>query len=143
MQNQFYAHGVHADQTRSNLHHMVNRLAISSLPMAIRNRSFIVNDVPDELFVSTDSNVLASVLSGLIQSLIIYTTNGCVRVSANRQDDTILIQVKDNGQCDKMSVEKRIAQVRPLAEKLGGALSVTDNGTNVIMFAFRNILKAA
>ncbi len=123
------------------LHHLVDELLISLLPQTIRRKSFIVNDVKQEMLLSTDENILATVLSNLLDTTISHTQNNCIRVSAKFFGNITLIHVKDNDNRHDGAITNCMYQVEQLAEKLGGCITISNNkvnGTTVAFSIFNN-----
>ena len=126
------------------LHLMVSRISASSLPSAIRKNSFIINDVPADLHANTDENMLATVLSSILQIVINHTENSCIRIAANVNDKIVNVQMQDNNFNGNV-IESDLKQVQTIANKMGGYLSIHTNLKKItsIAFSFPNIPQAA
>jgi len=72
---------------------LIDDLRSLSEPVGTR----LVNDVPDELAMFADANLLTRVLQNLVANAIKYTPGGCVTVGARAIDDGIECWVGDNG----------------------------------------------
>ena len=124
----------------ATLRQLVDQLSLSLLPQTVQQKSLIVNDVQQEMFVNTDKNILASVLSSLLNITILHSQNNCIRVSAKLFGNITLVHVKNNDSSLDGAIAHRLKQIQPLAEKLGGCVAVTHNkikGTTVA-FTFNN-----
>lgn len=122
-------------QNNYDLCHVANRLVKSFLPQATRNKSFFVNEIPENLFIGNNPQLVASVLSGLISFVVSHTKDSCIRLSAKVYNQVILMHVKDcSSSCH--TVENELRQLQPIAEKIGGIVSVTSHRMNVTTFAF-------
>lgn len=126
------------DPKTTGLHWLVNRLIISSLPVAVRNNSFFVNDVPADLAFTADAEMVATVLGGMLQSVATNATDSCIRVTAKVYTHVILVHVRDNNQCNTMSITDSLQQMQGLTQKIGGFLGITSKRREetVITFSF-------
>ena len=124
---------------------MVSRISTSSLPAAIRRHSFIVNDIPSDISVSTDENMLATVFGSLLNTVITHTENCCIRISAKLYGKVVLVNLKESHQSNGQSFRGSLRQIQQLAEKIGGAVSISHGRTKetTILFSFANNLPLA
>lgn len=123
-------------QTSVNLRQIVSRLANSFLPLAVRRKSFFINDIPEDLYVNNNQQLVASVLGGLIASVVAHAKDSCIRVSAKVYSNIILVHVKDCNNGSHYCFENGIKHLQPLAERMGGVVSITSQRFNVTTFAF-------
>ena len=121
----------HADDLRQ----VANQLVSTFLPLAARNKSLFVNEIPENITISNNPQLVASVLSGLISSVVSNTKNSCIRLSAKVYSQVILLQVKDSSS-HSHPAEHRLKQLPPIAEKIGGVVGVTSQRMNMTTFAF-------
>jgi hypothetical protein len=129
-----------ASQQRMPLHKLVDELLTSLLPRASALKSSIVNDINQELQVNTDQNLLASVLGSLLYNTVSHSWSNRIRVSANVYDLVTHVRVRNNIRENEKQLLDNLCQIQPLAEKLGGSISITDNMLNgtTIGFSFPN-----
>ena len=130
--------------TRKTLDQLVSLLAAGSLPAAVHRKSFIVNDVPRSLSISADENMLATVLSCILQIVINHTENSCIRIAANVNDKIVNVQMHDSS-FNGIVIENDLKQVQTIANKMGGYLSINTDLKKItgIAFSFPNIPYAA
>ncbi len=126
------------------LNQLVSRLATGILPEAVRRKSFIINDIPHEFNISIDEKMLSSVLNGLLYTAVTYSENSCIRISARVYGNIILVYVKDTRRFTHHTMSDRLLQLQPLAQKMGGNVSITTHGREVsaIAFSFPNVAAA-
>lgn len=126
------------------LRKLVDQLVVSLLPRTTELRTLIVNDISQELEVSTDQHILASVLCCLLYNTVTHSESNCIRISAKAFGYTTLVHVRNNCRENEMLIVV-INEARPLAEKLGGCISVTNNDASgtTIAFTFLNPAVAA
>ena len=119
-----------------SLDELVSLLANSALPAAVRKKSFIVNDVPEKLNIATDENMLASVLSSLLHTVVSHADNSCIRIGADVEGNNVQVNVKDSSN-NYHSVDADLQQVQMLAQKMSGYVSVSDRLEKSVTIAFR------
>jgi hypothetical protein len=145
MQNVFTQNNSSGTQAPVGLQVMVNRISTSSLPAAIRKHSFIVNDIPADISVSTDENMLATVFGSLLNTVITHTENCCIRISAKLYGKVVLVNLREIHQANGQAFRGSLRQIQQLAEKIGGAVSISRGQTKetTILFSFANNLPLA
>jgi hypothetical protein len=113
--------------------------------LAIRKHSFIINDVSVDLRVNTDEHMLATGLNTLLNTLITYSENCCIRVSARLYGKGALIHLKENLKLNNFAVGRKLKEVQQLAEMIGGTVSIGNdsNKSTSIVFSFINNLSLA
>jgi K+-sensing histidine kinase KdpD len=107
------------------LKQLVGHIAESILPTAVSRHSFFVNDISPELHVAADRDLLASVLSNLLQTAVAQTESDCIRISAYEQHEQVFLQVNENGRCYTADIFKKMEQLMPMAAILGGSVTIT------------------
>jgi K+-sensing histidine kinase KdpD len=107
------------------LKQLVGHVAESILPTAVSRHSFFVNDISPDLQVSADPELLASVLSNLLQTAVAQTESDCIRISAYEQQEQVFLQVNENGRCYNTDIFKKMEQLMPMAAVLGGSVAIT------------------
>ena len=120
---------------------LVDQLVNASLSSAARHRSFVVNEVPDGLqLYGTDENMIAVVINGMLQAVIGNTRESCVRISARETlgGKSIEIQVKDTGCFSSFALACDLQTVFPMAQKVGGYLSISAEKqmNSTVIFSF-------
>jgi signal transduction histidine kinase len=125
----------------SALYELVDKLIRTSSIVTKRNRSFIINDVPEGLAVMADENILSAIISGLLQSVVNHARDTCIRISAKTYNDVVLMHVKDANGCNNEGISYGVQQVQHLALKMGGFLDVTSyrRRETTITFTFPNL----
>ena len=103
----------------------VGHVAQSILPTAVSRNSFFVNDIAPDLQVSADQELLASLLSNLLQTAVSQTESDCIRISAYEQQQQVFLQVRENGRCYNADIFKKMEQLIPMAATLGGTVAIT------------------
>ena len=120
------------------LQNLIDRLIAPLVPIAARNNSFIVNDVPSFLKFGHDEKGVASVIDGILRSVIHNARESCIRVSAQLlYGKMIVVSVKDSNSFNTYAVACSLQDVLPLAQKLGGGLDIMNQRQKVTTIAFR------
>jgi hypothetical protein len=129
----------------ASLHHLVNRLSDSLAPAVLRNKSLIINNVPEDICSEINEPLIASVLSRLMNVVISHTENSCIRISAKMFGNVVLIHVKDDGCLNYDSISHNLTEIQAVAEKMGGFVGFTSyrNRLTTIAFSFINMKEAA
>lgn len=133
-------------QSRVALHLMVSRITAGSLPSATRKNSFIINDVPADIQATTDENMLATVFGSLLNTVISYTENCCIRVSAKNYGRVVLLHLKESYRLNNQAFGGNLRQIQQLAEKIGGTVSISNDkseATTIVLSFVNNIPLAA
>jgi hypothetical protein len=132
-------------QITSNLHSLTNDLIESVSSAAILNDSYFVNEIPEDLDVDTDPQLVASVLGGMLSTVGRHARGSVITVSAKIYHDVILVHVKDYNNSQNYDIYHSLQELNPLAEKIGGVIDVNSYRLKVttVVFSFPNLPIAA
>jgi len=119
---------------RISLHHFVDELTLGLLPLAVRRKSIIINQIDRNLQVGSDENMLAYVLWNLLDRAVSSTENECIHIESVTEGDTTLIRVRNAGIYFYRTISHGFRQVQYAAEKLGGTISIDYSGDTTIAF---------
>jgi hypothetical protein len=127
------------------LHELVTLLADSLAFAAVRNKSFILNDVPENIIIETDPDLVESALGKLLKMVIGHTENSCIRITAKTFGNVVLLHIKDDGCLCYDSMSQNLNSIQSLAERMGGYVGFTSfrNRLTTIALSFVNARKAA
>lgn len=127
------------------LHELASSLINSVLPSATRNESFFINDIPNDLDIDADPQLVASVLGGMLSTLARNAKKSCIRLSAKIYHDVILVHAKDCNSSHNYDIYSGLQGLMPIAEKIGGFVGVSSHRQNVttVAFSFPNLPAAA
>ena len=127
------------------LNQLVSRIADNFLPVAVRNNSFFVNEVPSTLTVDHNQSWVSSVVANLFASVVNNAWDTCIRVSAKAYGYVIVMEIQESGAVSSYAMACDLQQVQALAEKIGGTLNISLNNhsTTTIAFSFPNLPLAA
>ena len=132
------------ERGNKTLRSVVTQLLKQMIPATVRNGSFVINDVPQELELMTDRNTVTEVLGHVFSTVAAHASSSCIRITAKAYSDVILVQVRDQ-HTHGSTLAYNLQEMQPMAEKIGGFLGVTSQWKNetVIVFSFPNLAVAA
>ena len=110
-----------------SLHELVSELVQSLLPATVRRHNLVLNEIPRDLRIGADENMLAYVLWSLINGAIQSTQYECIHIEAITVGARLVIRIKDVGAYFHHTISREYRQVQHVAEKLGGCISI-ENG---------------
>lgn len=110
--------------TAVSLYELVDSLMNSFIPLAVTQKSFIINDVDTAFQLYANEQVLAFVIGNLLNNAINASQNACIRIEAIRKAEGIQIRVKNNGANFYSTVAHGFSQVVAAARSLGGNINI-------------------
>jgi hypothetical protein len=122
------------------LNDVVDQLVKTLLPQAYKNKNYFVNDIPDHFQVGKDSQVIATVLGGLLSTAVSYAKGCRIWLSAKVYGNIILVHVKNsNGICYN-TVGSRLQVLQSLAVRTNGSVGYTTHQSSItsLTFGFSN-----
>jgi signal transduction histidine kinase len=118
---------------------LISQVMNSLIPLAVRRRSFLINEIDPEIKLHADRDMIAYVLGDVLVKAIHHTDNDCIRISADVYSNIVLVKINETGQRPYTTIAVSMEQLQPLAEKLGGSISVNsrpDHGVTVALTFF-------
>lgn len=119
-----------------NLNQLVTRLTGNYLQLATDNRSFFVNDIPENLPVESNSQWIASVISRILSIVARNVKNTCIRLSAKKHGHVTVLEIQESGAVNTYALASDLQTVNLLAEQIGGHLDITLPKAEVITISF-------
>lgn len=125
----------------SNLNDVVDRVVKTLLPKASENKSFFVNDIPDHFQLGKDAHVIASVLGGLLSTVVSCAKDSCIWLSAKLYGNVVLVHVKNSNGFRCNAIENQVQQLQRIAGKTRGTVGFTTHESNItsVTFGFSNL----
>ena len=120
----------------TRIHEVADNLVKSFLPEAVSNQNFFINDIPEHLQFQKDSQVVASVLGGLLSAIATYAKNSCIRLTAKLYGNVILIHVKNSNSFNCNVIQGRLQQLQLLAGKAKGSVGFTSHQNSITSVTF-------
>lgn len=118
-----------------SLHGIVNNLINEAASLAVNNRNYIVNNIPGDLSVETNSAVVSTVLNKLVNTVMRHTKNSVILISAKTYGMTVLVQVKSKGNISP-ALPEDIGYARMKAQKTGGVIEIIQCESEQASFAY-------
>ena len=124
-----------------NLKQLIDRLTGVFLPAAIRNQSFFVNDVPNDVTIDNNPQWVASVVSRMLSTVVNHVKNTSIRLTAKKHGHQVILEVQESGSVNGFAMASELQQVNSLAERIGGQLNISlpKDNTTAIAFIFPNM----
>jgi len=123
---------------KGGLQNLIQHLAQPLLPLAVRNNSFLVNDVAPHLGLYGDKNAVSRVIDGILRSVINNARESCIRISARElYSNMIEILVKDSNSFNTYAVACSLQDIVPLAQQAGGQLDIMNQRQRITTIVFR------
>ena len=124
---------------------LVNKLVAEIAPATSRHGSFLVNDIPEGMQISNNTDAVAAVLSQLFTMLANHASDSCIRISARTYNDILLVQLRDGNSPASYTIAQGLYHAQVIAEKIGGYLGVTSERKHqtTIVFSFPNVRMAS
>lgn len=129
----------------ARLYQLVEQLVRSSQPSIDKSQSCVVNDIPEDLCVTTDPEVLSTVINGMLSIAIIHARDSCIRISATISSDMVMLNLRDYNRFNSYSNAAGLQNIQSLATRLGGTLAVPAmrQGEKTIALSFPQSFHAA
>jgi C4-dicarboxylate-specific signal transduction histidine kinase len=122
---------VNPENSNVQLHPLIDQLMKAYLPQAVKQSSFIINDVKPGLCLMINEQTLAHVLGNLIGQVVQVTTNGCIRVYAEDQGKFVQIGLKEVMMSNhEPFFLQNLSGLYEALKKLGGNISIDDKIPN-------------
>lgn len=78
-----------------SLYQLVSRLITSLQPLAVKRNNILLNDIPRELSLDVDQDMVAYVLSQLVNNAVSNAEDQCIHIEAVINNDHQMLRVKD------------------------------------------------
>lgn len=123
--------------SNGKLNELVDRLVNTLLNKAASNKNFFVNDIPDHLQLEgKHSQLIASVLGGLLAAVVSYARDSRIWLSAKLYGNVILVHVKNSNGFHANAIEGQLQQLQALAGKSRGSVGYTSHQNNITSLTF-------
>ena len=131
--------------TRTGLYQLFDRLLVDYLPSITNRKSFVVNDISNDIQIHADRKKLTFAFENILETALRYTKNDCIRISASSLKDNIQITLKENRQRSYFEMEEAVEELESLAKETGACITINSNDNNgsIISFSFYNRVNAA
>ena len=107
------------------LNQLTAELITAYQPVAYKQNSYFVNNVPEGLKLHIDKDGLATLMGSMFYIMASCSRDSCIEVSAEFYPDIILLHVKDTSTFNSYAIRSKRQSLQQLAEKIGGNLSMS------------------
>lgn len=107
---------------RIQLRQLVEDLLNNSLPTAIQNRSDVVNEVGEGVFLQGIDNKMVKLLNEVIYTVLNNSNRGDIHIRSERYKDHVELRIIDKSNYNGYSLSFSIGAIIPDATKLGADL---------------------
>jgi hypothetical protein len=114
----------------------VNEVIADVLSATDEKSDIILNNVPPEMLVSTQKDILASVLSCMLITTIINGKNNFLHISAKTVGNITLMHIRNSHAGYNDHIAASMQTIEMLAEALGGCVSISNNFVHGLTLAF-------
>ncbi|MEI9943544.1 MAG: hypothetical protein WDN26_04925 [Chitinophagaceae bacterium] len=130
-----------AIQSTITLHELVEQLTVNKLPAAIHRQNIIMNNVHPALEIFADEQQVAMVLGNLLNTIISYTSNSCIRISAKTFGNVTILHLREHSRLNNPQFISSLSDIQEMAEEIGGSVNVTSyrNEMTTVAMSFMNI----
>jgi glucose-6-phosphate-specific signal transduction histidine kinase len=127
------------------LKQLTGKIAGKYLPNAVRNHSFFMNDIPEDLPVEHNQEWVSSIINGLLNAVVLHAKDTCIRMNARKFGHVVVLEIQESGCISTYAMACGLQDVQTQAEKIGGCLTISINRekTTTISFSFPNLPIAA
>ncbi|MCW3116088.1 MAG: hypothetical protein JWM28_170 [Chitinophagaceae bacterium] len=109
-------------------------------PVAHKQNSYFINQVPEGLKLRIDKEGLATLLGSMFYIMASCSRDTCINVSAEFFSDVVLLHIHDTNTFNGYAIRSKRQHLQQLAEKIGGTLTITGelSKETTITFSFTN-----
>jgi len=119
-----------------SLKQLVTNLVHSSLPVAQRLQSSLVNEVEQEVELGTESPKIMAILGDLLHTVVSNSKNGEIHISADRYNGVVILQIQERNNNNGYALAYSIGSIEPDAVKIGGHISIKGPQQRVTTISF-------
>jgi len=124
-------------KTNIPLQKLVDDVVARSCAGAANDKILIKNNISADLYINTNEDIVASVIEGMLGSMIANAGDGDIDISARELfSNTIKLCVRDNNCYNTYAVACSLQTMVPLTEKIGGYLNITNQRQKITTIEF-------
>jgi hypothetical protein len=125
-----------ANDNKPSLQQITQRLLGIYQPVAIKQKSILINNVPPGLTIEADKIILFKSLGSILHTTSRLSNNTRIKISAKAYHDVVLMHIKDSSTCNSYAVLSEMPHLQLLAGKIGGFIEVTSQRKKETTIAF-------
>ena len=123
-----------------DLREFINDLLKSYQPVAAAQGSTFINEIPADLPVLANKEILASLMNSLLYIIARCSRDTRIKINAKSFHDVMVLHIKDSSTNDGYRVLSEFEHLRIFAQQVAGSLEITSqrNQETTIAFSFIN-----
>ena len=126
------------------LHSVVSQLLTTYQSEAVRHQSFFINELPADLRINAEKNVLSTLIGNLMDITARLSKGDCIRIFAVQTDDAVTVYIQYTFTNTNYVVAPSFRALQALAGKIGGSVHFSGhNYSSPIAVSFPAFSKAA
>lgn len=131
--------------TPVNVRQLIGKLISNYQPVAVIQKSFFINYVPQDLFAGTDQETLSYLLNSVFYFIARCSREACITICGSTYEDRVELTIKDTSSKASYSVLYEFQHLQLFAKQISGFLEINNhrNKETIISFNFENRLAAA
>ena len=94
---------------------------------SIKDGDIVFNDIPGEIFVSTNKEILTEIIRLLLRTIVVNDRKNIIHISSKLIGNITLIHLRNCYTEFNDNITGQLQQIEPLAEKLGGCVTISKN----------------
>jgi hypothetical protein len=109
-------------------------------PVAHKQNSEFINNIPDNLKLDIDEDGLAVLMGSMLYTMASCSRDSRIDVSAEYYADVILLNIKDANTFNSYAIRSKLQHLQQMAERIGGLVTITSERPKEtsILFSFTN-----
>lgn len=117
---------------------IVSELTKALLPLAVRKKSFIINNIPHGIEVAAEEQQVIQVINGILNAFVTYASDSCIRITMEKTFGNMMqLNIRDNNSCHPYAVACSLQRIVPLAEKMGAQIAITNQRQRITTITCR------
>ncbi|MFI5129543.1 MAG: hypothetical protein ACHQFX_06105 [Chitinophagales bacterium] len=125
------------NKTNVSLQQLVDIIIKKPLAGESSNKIHIQNNVAPDLYINANEDAVASVVEGMLNSMMTNAADGDIDISAKELfSNTIKLSVRDNNCYNTYAVACSLQNLVPLTEQIGGYLNITNQKQKITTIEF-------
>jgi hypothetical protein len=114
----------------------INQVIVDLQSGTSEQNNTIINDVQKEMLVSTDKETLTTILTCLLNTMVINTQNNKIHLSAKLIGNITLMHIRSIHAAFSDEITESLKKTESLAERLGGCITISNNSVHGLTLAF-------
>src|SRR5262245_11985133 len=126
------------NQVKTSLHQVADDLIKTYQPIATRNKTSFINNIPAKLVIDDNVYQVVSVLNGMLEDMANNATESNLYIFAKEvYGEMVEVYIKDENCFNAYALALGLQNVVRLAQKAGGQLYITNQRKKITTITFR------